>query len=162
MRMKIKYDNGIWKKEIEVENFYEDIAKLLIKEEAENCKRVVEITSEYGKAIYQVRIFCDILKIQEIQNSMPEELANVGLEPTYLVKTLSNGFEEYNFFQFTSGETGIIMKYGRNGDKSSMFSNHKTVTIPKRMYWIKKYEKLANGYVDAEQLNFKLRKKMLL
>lgn len=53
------------------------------------------------------------------------------------------------------------MKYGRNGDKSSMFSNHKTVTIRKRIYWIKKYEKLANGYVDAEQLNFKLRKKML-
>jgi len=160
--LKIKYNNGVSQREIEVNSFYEDIAKLLIKEEVEDCTRVVEITSEYGKAVYEVSVLVDLLKVRELQNTMPEELGDEGLKPCYLFKDLIIASEKHDFYEMTPNKTDVSIKYGRKGDKSSMFSEHRTYTIPKRMYWIKKYEKIANGHADAEQLNFKLRKKMLL
>lgn len=160
--MKIKYNNGVIEREVEVNRFYEDIAKLLVKEELEDHKRLVEITSEYGKTKYEVSVLSDRFKIRELQNTMPEELADEGLNPCYLFKNLILASEKHDFFKMTPNKMGISIEYGRKGDESSLFSIHRTDMIPKRMYWIKKYEKLANGYADAEQLNFKLRKKMLL
>ncbi len=160
--MKTKYNDGVIEREIEVNRFYEDIAKLLVKEELEDCKRVVEITSEYGKAVYEVNILVELLKIRELQNTMPEELADEGLKPCYLFKNLIVASEKHDFFKMTPNKRGISLEYGRKGDESSLFSINRTDMVPKRMYWIKKYEKIANGYADAEQLKFKLRKKMLL
>lgn len=93
---------------------------------------------------------------------MPEELADEGLNPCYLFKNLIVASEKHDFFKMTPNKRGISLEYGRKGDESSLFSINRIDMVPKRMYWIKKYEKIANGYADAEQLNFKLRKKMLL
>lgn len=159
--MKIKYNNGIEERDIEVKNFYEDVAKLLVKEDVENGKRVIEINTMYGNAVYEVRNRKDgYLKIRELLNTMPDEYADEGLKPCYLFGKFVSA-EKHNFYEITPCKTDVTVKYGRKGDKDSMFSDPRTDSIPKRMYWIKKYEKLANGYADSEQLNFTLRKKML-
>ena len=159
--MRIKYSNRVSEREIEVVNFYEDVAKLLVKEDVENGKRVIEINTIYGKAVYEVSNHMNgHLKIRELQNTMPDEYADEGLKPCYMFAKFASA-EKHNFYEITPRETDIIVSYGCKGDKNSMFSNPRIDSIPKRMYWIKKYEKLANGYADSEQLNFALKKKML-
>lgn len=160
--MKIKYNNGTSEREIEVVNFYEDVAKLLVKEDVENGKRVIEINTMYGEVVYEVSNHMNgLVKIRELQNTMPDEYADEGLKHCYLFFSKFVNAEKHTFYEITPHETGISVRYGHKGDKNSMFSNPRTDSIPKRMYWIKKYEKLANGYADSEQLNFALKKKML-
>lgn len=159
--MKIKYKSGVNEKELDVKNFYHDIAKLLVQEEIEGDKQVVEVITMYGSVVYEISNRIDCLKIREVLNSMPDNYAYEGVIPCYLFKHLITVTGEHDFYKITSSGTDIVVEYGRKNDENSIFSQPHRSTLPSSMYWIKKYEKLANGYADSENLNFALKKKVL-
>lgn len=115
----------------------------------------------YGSIVYEISNHIDLLRIREVQNSMPDNYAHEGVIPCYLFKHLNIASGKHDFYKITASGTNIIVEYGRKNDENCIFSQLHRSTLPNSMYWIKKYEKLANGYADSENLNFALKKKVL-
>ena len=71
--MKILYDNGRKTKELEVTNFYKEVADELVKEDISNGSIEVNIqVPDIGEVIYRLSLRSGTMFIVELDNTLPK------------------------------------------------------------------------------------------
>lgn len=150
--MKILYDNGRKTKELEVTNFYKEVADELVKEDISNGSIEVNIqVPDIGEVIYRLSLRSGTMFIVELDNTLPKSFLQDSLKPCYLTCVIPEK-NAYKFYKLTPNGDDVIAEYGRMGTAKGELFGARTFTYPIRMFWIKYVEKLSKGYVDRTDL----------
>lgn len=145
--MKAIYENGRKSLEVELSDFYEEVAKKLAEEDLSYCPQTVKVTVPgLGAVIYQISLRSGTRFITELDNSLPSSL-ETDIHPCFLT-CVDPKKNAYKFYKLQPQGDNVIAEYGRMGTQKGDLFSARTFTYPIRMYWIKYQEKLSKGYVD--------------
>lgn len=149
--MKAIYEAGTTKQELELNNFYQEVSKLLAMEDLADCPKDVTVSiPNEGRVIYRIAVRSGTRFITEIDNSLPECFADEA-KPKFLT-CVDPAKNAYKFYKLEPKGNEVIAEYGRMGTQRGELFGARAFAYPKRMFWIKYQEKLSKGYVDRTDL----------
>lgn len=150
--MKAIYNNGERETEVEVCNFYHDIAEMMAHESVKSPKMIYVSVPGEGEVVYKISLRSDTIFIVEISNSMPDFYAQQTIKPVFLtcVKPEKNAYKFYKLEPCNSKT--VRASYGRMGVQKGQLFGERSFEYPRSMYWIKYFEKISKGYVDRSDL----------
>lgn len=150
--MKAIYNNGSVEMEVEVQNFYHDIAEMMSREVVCKPKTIYVSLPGEGEVVYKISLRSGTLFIVEVSNTMPDSFAQQTIKPVFLtcVKPEKNAYKFYKLQPYNSQT--VRASYGRMGVKKGELFGERSFDYPRSMYWIKYFEKIAKGYVDRSDL----------
>lgn len=145
--MKAMYEcNGVTR-ELEVQDFYAEIAKELAKEELNGTKEVhIEVPGK-GDVTYQIRPRSGTMFITELENNLSMDLLMGGVTKRFLT-CVNPETNAYKFYELTPEKDTVQARYGRMGTRKGELFGERTYEYPLSMFWIKYQEKIGKGYVD--------------
>ena len=149
--MKAIYETGATTQELELTDFYQDVSKLLAKEDLADCPKEVTVrVPDEGEVVYRIAVRSGTRFITEIDNSLPDELADMA--KARFLTCVDPEKNAYKFYKLEPKGEEVIAEYGRMGTRKGELFGARTFAYPKRMFWIKYQEKLSKGYVDRTEL----------
>jgi len=149
--MKAIYETGATTQELELTDFYQDVSKLLAKEDLADCPKEVTVrVPDEGEVVYRIAVRSGTRFITEIDNSLPDELADMA--KARFLTCVDPEKNAYKFYKLEPKGEEVIAEYGRIGTRKGELFGARTFAYPKRMFWIKYQEKLSKGYVDRTEL----------
>jgi len=133
--------------------FYKEVAQIISKL---NIPNRVNIETPNGNAIYNIVKKSNTMFVMEESNNITFTSTTVYGEK-YLT-CVNADKNNYKFYQLEDVNGECKVTYGRIGSEEGDRFGVRTYTYPRRMFWIKYYEKIAKGYVDKSQIFLSLNK----
>ena len=149
--MEISYKNCKGEKIVEINenNFYEEVGKLLMKEECQ--KQVVEVEVEgIGKVEYKLSLRSETIFITELYNDLPQNFIK-PFGPKFLT-CIDPEKNAYKYYKLEKVGDKVRASYGRMGTKKGELFGERSYDYDLSMFWIKYFEKIQKGYKDYSEL----------
>ena len=151
MQVIYKKEDGNDKENIEVLNFYKDIAKRLINEKCTNNVTRIKIITNDGEVSYAIRQRSGTQFICEEYNNLPDDYIDHNTSDKFLT-CINPEKNAYKFYKLVVVGNEVKASYGRMGVKKGEQFGERSFMYPASMFWIKYYEKIGKGYEDRTEL----------
>ena len=158
--MKAMYECEGKERELEVTDFYAEIAQELVKEPLDKTKEVRVTVQGEGYVIYSIRKRSGTMFITEQENTLPTSILMDGIKRRFLtcVNPETNAYKFYELIPNKDKDT-VTAKYGRMGVQKGEMFGERSYDYPLSMFWIKYQEKIGKGYVDRSDVYLNAKKK---
>lgn len=153
--MKVIYSNQKITEELEVQNFYKEIAERLSKENMDYTPVFVDASvSGMGIVKYKLTLRSGTQFITELANSLPDSFLDHSVKDRFLtcVNPTKNSYKFYKLSVLPGSANEVKAFWGRMGTNKGELFGERSCIYPLSMFWVKYYEKLGKGYVDRSHL----------
>lgn len=149
--MLVMYNNGEKEKQLEVSDFYYEIAIEMSKEKIRSDSKIVTVTVADGsQAVYKLTLRSGTIFICELSNTLSQPYIR-EIKPVFLT-CVNPEKNAYKFYRLEPVGDKIKASYGRMGVKKGELFGERSFIYPKSMFWIIYFEKIAKGYIDRTEL----------
>ena len=135
-------------KNINVDNFYYDIANLLCTEPADSG--IIMVECPLGRVEYQIRPRSGTIFITEVHNDLPVSLLKKDFSTKFLT-CVDPEKNAYKFYKLEPESECVKASYGRMGTQKGELFGERSYKYPLSMFWVKYFEKIAKGYKDQSE-----------
>lgn len=156
--MKAMYECEGNVRELEVIDFYAEIAQELVKEPLDKTKEVRVTVQGEGYVVYSIRKRSGTMFITEQENTLPTSILMNGIKRRFLT-CVNPETNAYKFYELIPNKDTVTAKYGRMGVQKGEMFGERSYNYPLSMFWIKYQEKIGKGYVDRSDVYLNTKKK---
>lgn len=148
--MLVYYNKNGVSEEIEVNNFYYDIACKIKNEPLSKNIDEIKISTDDGSVEYQIKSRNNTQFICEVHNSLPDKYLDKNIKDKFLTCVIPEK-NAYKFYKLSILNNKVKASYGRMGTAKGELFGERTYEYPLSMFWIKYFEKIGKGYIDRTE-----------